>query len=448
MSRPDEATGTGEDILRLLVRAEARRYAREGVRLPPKGAWARFCLEFPLNFLGVGMARLARAIPPARLSALQDMLFGAIAGQARLPFDAADPCLDGAKRLLERAQARGTRPAAVLCLMSHPPVTPETLNLNVEMVRHALLALGGRLLPMSRPRILAAVDAFALDHLALIEEGVYAGFVGTYHVGLDRLSSGRRPLSRFLLGAASWPRVPWRLARLLRGGGGVAVVPAGGVPATARILYTVREYMARLRRGRETGMIPERALARLMLQDNGFGEFFRKGPVGENLRRNAWRMMEAWVAATMVGEWRAERRGEQGSAPPDFHSGRLSGEARDCLRSYARALGYGEAEFEASLRLFEPEFSRETPYRERFFSFLARRLVARGTPLLLLPLCHRLPGTDSTDGRVRLVWREPVLLHAMRGGCLIILREGPQGPVEASVPVGRFARDFVSLHYS
>lgn len=452
----------------IFARSEQKRYLKAGIVPPRKNALNRRLVEPLLNAFGMFITMLGALLGASRMMGYHDKLMGGLAGKAREPFDPKLPQLEETRRLMAHVEELcGTHPA-VLCLMSHPPVLPESLGLNVEMARQGLLALHS-LRPMKgHARILLAVDAYALDMLGGLEEGLYAGFMGTYHLGLDRLAQHRYFPSRWFLRKAAWWRLPWRTSRYLAGGQSLAMVLSGGVPVTARVLYASREFLWRLRKSRASHphstpssrrvltvpaadeyYSPKEIIQRLERQNEDFAAFARSGFVGPRLRRNAWRMMEAWIVARISGVWpsgaSAASSSRQGSGNEKKEDGLAHGAVTDvqldCLHACAAAMGFAETRISALLDDFREEFSRETPYRERFFLFLLHRVLSRGRPIILLPMSHQLDGAS-----MKLSWSSPIALLKFSQEGLRICR-GPGSPDEL-VPLERFARNFVRVHYT
>lgn len=366
--------GRCDDLLAILARAD---HERLWDGLPRKSAWARPLLFPAAAAAGRVIAALMDWAGPARALAVHEFAMPRVSGRPGFLFERDCENLALAAELLART---GGRKTAILCLVSHPPVLGDLFYLNIELVRHALLALF-RLRPEGRPRFMVAVDPYALDTQPSLQEGLYAGFMGHYHLGLDRQAHLRAGLERVLLGHASWTSAGTRLCSLLGSGGELGMVLAGGVPATARVLYAAREFLWALRRERP-GAPPSAALLRLSEHDEDFSDFSRSPSVSGTLRRSAWRMMEAWVMQALTGT--------SGQDPPmaQTERGVLGSLPRKALESCAEALGFPRPEALARVAAFEEEFARETPYRERLFRLLAGRVAASGTGLLLLPLRH------------------------------------------------------------
>jgi hypothetical protein len=332
---------------------------------------------------------------------------------------------------------------AVVCLMSHPPVLPEYLGLNVEMGRQALLALHSLRPEKGHARFVIAVDSYALDMLGAGQEGLYAGFMGTYHLGLDRLMQHRRPLSRWLLGAAAWWRLPWRISRFLSHGGRLALVLSGGVPITARVMYTSREFLWRMRQARDKKISPKEVARRLERQEDEFARFCQSDMIGPGLRDKYWRLVEAWMVARLSGIWPPVQPGAE--ANDDLAEGTLSDDHARCFWACAAAMGIPEQKFQGLLRDFRTEYARETPYRERFFLFLLHRVLSRGRPIVIFPLAHQLDPTGPAHA-LKLAWSSPIALLRYRPKELRVCR-GPEF-TEETLPADQFARDFVTAHYT
>ncbi|MBI3549542.1 MAG: hypothetical protein HY078_10930 [Elusimicrobia bacterium] len=435
-------SGTYEDILSILARAEERRYLRTGAVIPEKTSLARCLLQPVFHLLGMVVHATTSVLPGAPFEKVQDRCFRLAGDNETVPFESGAAALVQARSLCEEVErSTGKRPA-LLVMMSHPPVTPETLTMNVEMTRQILMAVSVIRGRFARGKFVVAVDSYALDLLPLSSEGLYAGFMSTAHLGFDRLSHSRIGPSRLLLGFSSWTRIPWRITSILARGGEVGIVLAGGIPNTARVLYTVREFLSRVRRGRGAGVAPKDFLRRLAKEDPDFEAFRGSGLAREPFLRSAWRSVEAWLSARMVGEWPKE----DPAALEELSSGRVSRRLRDDLGAVARSLGIPEPAFQEDLRGLETEFARETPYRQRFFRFIASRVVSRGRPVVLVPLRHWMDKGEGGKVSVRLEWGSPAALLDYRKGTVTTRGAGPSEPAK-SVPLDEFARSFVTVHY-
>ena len=426
-------TGRYDDFLAPLARAEHERVWKNAPRTPEI---CRFCL-LPLILVGRLFELAARIVPPDWFAALHDWALRKAAGRSGgLPFDDGEG-LRGAQALLRSAEGRTP---ALLCLMSHPPVTEEEIGLNAEMARHAIRGLRLLRARPCRPKIVVGVDPFALSGLDPVREPLYRGFMGHYHLGMDRQAHAGGSVERRLMADTAWPTVALRIAACLSSGGEVAMVMAGGVPTTSRILYAAREFLIVLRRDRPIAgsagrpASPFEVLARLESTEE-FQSFRRSQAATGALNKSAWRVMELWLTTLL-----ADTRGPD-AAYARAERGELATNVRRALCACAAALGYGPEETAARLAGLEEEFGRKTPYRVRFFRFLLARVVAKGTPVLLLPLVHHGSPRSPTFG-------EPCLLTGLRFGSRssVLLRR--PGAEQQEEDLSSFAMDFVGRNFS
>lgn len=387
---PTLKTGTFQDLLSIVTRAYEGSILEENIVLPRKTPGQRAWLQAPFVALGACLAAAMQAAPADWALRLQDRMFAGLASPRSYAFDPENPALSRARLLAEDVERRTGRAPALLALISHPPVLGELAHLNFELVRHAALALRQIRGASCRPRFVVAVDAFALDSTANHEEGLYAGFMGRYHLGLDRMWLGRPVTSAWLLGQTAWSRMVHRFLRILGRGGEAGMVLAGGVPSTTRVLYAAREWVGDARRAGPLRARPQETL-RLLRAHPDFVRFEADGPHGAAIRQNAARMAEAYVMSALAGVYGA-RDGK--------------GAAASCLEAF----GYPqEARAEALARL-SSELERQTPYRARFFRLLHGRVLRRGRPIVLLPVVHRVDGGLGVEVRDAWAW-----LPAARG---------------------------------
>lgn len=346
-------TGTSQDLMAIVARMTERRIARESIVLPEKSAAQRALLEAPFNALGLALRAVMRLLPADAVLSFHNRLFSALAKGRNYPFDPSAPAVEQARRLVAELGD-----PAIVALISHPPVYGDMAHMNFELVRHAMLAMRRARGRPCRPRLVVAVDLFALDTISIPEEGVYAGYMGLYHLGLDRLALSRGWASSLLVSPTAWHRMVHRLIGALDAGGEVGMVLAGGIPETSRVLYAAREWAQDRRRASPLRRDPAEVLRRLR-SHAAYRRFEEEGPCGPGLRKSAWRMLEAWVM--------------QAAADGDV---RPAAElALDALR-----VSGGVEDLEAELR-------RETPYRRRFFRVLAGRVRPR-RPVVFIPVAH------------------------------------------------------------
>lgn len=426
---PLRKTGTSQDLLAIIARAHERELARANQTLPRKGALQRLLLEAPIVAAGVGASLLMRLLPADLVLRLHERVFGALASPHSYPFDPASPALARARDLAGRIARESGREPALFALISHPPVMGELAHLNFELVRHAMLALRGIRGRPCRPRLVVAIDPFALDTLSIVEEGLYAGLMGHYHLGLDRMAYGRNAASRWLLRGMAWDRMPGRLIRVLSGGGELGMVLAGGVPSTTRALYGLREWLSRVRRLSPLKGRPGEVAARLR-RDPAFSRF--EAAQGVALGPSVWRVLEAWAMSGLTGAFAASGEGSGAAA------GRLDPAARESLARTLSVLDLPSGKAEAAIQEFEGELSRETPYRFRFFRILAGRVLKR-RPAVLLPVVHRL----GSPHRIEL--REPWACLSYAEGRLGL--RAPDGG-ESRLPLEDFVLRFVGENFA
>lgn len=384
--------GRAEDLFALFARRE---YAVVG-HPPAKSRLARALLEPAFQAFGRAIALAGELLPDALSLKAQDALYRAIQGGgpgSDQPFDPAQPALARAASLIKEAERRGGRRPAVVCLLAHAPVEKEWLHLNPLMFRHALKGLAAVRGQPCRPRLVNAVDAFALDMLDSVGEGAYAGYMSRAHLGFLRVSAARPGPGRLLTAGAGPEGITRRLLAVVSRGGELVMVLAGGVPATARAFYALREGVGRLCRESPERGSPRAVLERLAAAAPSFAAFRAQGEVGG--LKSAWRLLEAWVLSLA---WTRDGRAA-------LAAGRLDAPAAAALVAVAAALRVGPEASAAARRELEAELRRETPFRGRFLSLLERRVVARGRPLLLLPLVW-----GRLDA-VRVAFGEPFLLE-------------------------------------
>ena len=373
---PSARTGTAQDLMRVVTKAYENRLEADGTKLPEKPEPHRLFLEPLTRAFGMFLAQALELLPADWGIAFHNKLFLSLVAERTYPFDHRAPALVSARALAERLEKEAGRPPALLAAISHPPVMGDLAHLNFELVRHSTLALREVRGRPCRPRLVVAIDPFALDTISVLEEGLYAGFMGTYHLGLDRLALGRGHPGPFMSPWTRWDRMPLRLFKTLSRGGEVGMVLSGGVPSTGRVLYGVREWAARARAAGPFHKKPAEVLKRLRA-DPAFAKFEKAAAEQVPLPRGAWRLLEAWL---MV-------------AAADL----LPGEpAEAAARAVLDALAVPEAARGALLAELSRDMTRETPSRRRLFRLLVGR-TARRRPLVLLPIAHHTAPLGVTE---------------------------------------------------
>ncbi|MFI5346649.1 MAG: hypothetical protein ACHQ51_09775 [Elusimicrobiota bacterium] len=416
---PSPKTGTAQDLLRIVTHAYELELERTGTVLPHKPESHRRWIEPAFRAFGVVMAKVVELIPAEMSLALHNRLFAALSAPHSYPFDPENPALLRAGALAARLEKEHGRAPALLALISHPPVLGELAHMNLELVRHATLALRAARGRPCRPRMVAATDPFALDTLSIWEEGIYAGYMGTFHIGVDRLSLGSGRLGPALTPQASWAAMPQRLLGALARGGEIGLVLAGGVPTTGRVLYAAREWIRGARRHSPLRARPSEVSARLD-RDASFARFETTLARRVFVPPGTWRVIDAWLMAAAAG------------LLPGETIETAAASALDCL-------AVPDAERPALLADLALNLKRETPFRRRLFRLLAGR-VARRRPLLLLPVVH---GTEPRGIALREAWSwewlKPGMIRARRA-------DAPDKPIDMTTDA--FADRFVEENFA
>ena len=415
---PSPRTGTAQDLMRVVTRAYELELERKGARLPVKTERQRRWVEPLFRVAGVAFGLLMEAVPGDWNVAFHERMFRHLSSPHVYPFDPAAPAVRRARALVESIRARTGREPALLALLSHPPVMGELAHLNFELVRHATLALRQARGRPCRPRIVAAIDPFALDATAIFEEGLYAGYMGTYHIGIDRLALGREHPGVDMTPRASWTAMPRRLFGELAGGGEVMMVLSGGIPGTSRLLYGVREWARRARHASPHANAAAAVEAR-MRADPSFQRFER---IAAELHapKGTWRVFDAWLMAACAG----------------FLPGESAAQAAAAALS---ALEVPADRRPALLADLDRDLTRETPTRRRFFRLLARR-VARRRPLVIVPVVHR---SSPLGVETREAWSWE---YAGRGRVSARRADAPDAAVETTADA--FADRFVQENFA
>jgi hypothetical protein len=416
---PSPRTGTAQDLLRVVTRAYELELDRKGVVLPVKSESARRWIEPVFRALGVGFAKVMELVPADWTVAFHDRLFASLSAPRSYPFDPDGPRMVQARALAADLERRTGRAPAILALISHPPVLGDLTHLNFELVRHATLALRAARGRPCRPRLVVAIDPFALDTTSIVEEGLYAGFMGTFHMGIDRLALGRGHPGTALTPLAAWAAMPMRLLRALAEGGEIGLVPAGGVPSTSRVLYGVRDW-ARAARDRSPRRGNPAEVERALRADPSFARFERAlDQAGIAAPARTWRLIDAWLMLAAAG------------LLPDENAEAAAVAVLACLAVPA-------AERPGLLAELAKDLSRETPRRLRLFRLLAGR-VARRRPLVMIPIVHAVEPLGVSAGEAwSWEWTGPGRVTARRA-------DAPEAPVETTPEA--FAERFIEENF-
>jgi hypothetical protein len=387
---------TPEDLVNVVVMADDLKRRSMGFQSTRAADWLRqgrpslnrtFVEPF-FNVLGLMFGQgLAWTPRPLRRRAIQwlNVRFGRHAPEEnpRLT-ERIREALDQAKML----QRKTGRWPAVLVLTSHPETTGDLQWLRFEVLRQGLqladaLVEANPRQPFfrSHPKVLLAIDPFALDTVSAAIGGFYAAAMHRLYLAWDRQSSLQPWIQRhILLGDTHYSNIGWRLLETLRNDVPVIMVLAGGLPFNARLLYGVREFVHRMP--------------------------IRKWNIS---KRQAQKGLMELLTPPEDGVWPAD----EGRVPPSRRERVI-----ELWRSWGLEQGFEESCWRSLLEEFQPA----VPLRSRFFRVLLERLVAKGKPLMLIPVAH-----GSTPPHVQV--GSPVSLAAMPDD------------------VARFARDFVLANF-
>lgn len=400
---PSARTGTAQDLMRVVTKAYENRLDADGTVLPEKTEFQRRFLEPLSRGLGLVLAALMNVLPADWSVAFHNKLFLSLAAGKTYPFDARSSAVVQARALAARLERESGLAPALLAAISHPPVMGDLAHLNFELVRHATLVLREVRGRSCRPRLVVAVDPFALDTISVLEEGLYAGYMGSFHLGLDRLALGRGHPGPWMSPQTRWDRMPLRLFRSLAEGGEIGMVLSGGIPATGRVLYGVREWSRRARSASPLHGDPAGALASLRA-GAAFARFEKAAADHIPLPRGPWRLLEAWLMTVAAGLVPGESAQVAADAALD-------------------ALQVPERERAALRAELQNDMTRETPSRRRLFRLLVGR-VARRRPLILIPVVHR---TDPLGVAELQAWG---LTYLGRGRVRVVFAGRPEESVE------------------
>lgn len=366
--------------MRVVTKAYEIRLESEATVLPAKTELQRVCLEPFAHVTGIIVAAVMELMPADWAVAFHNKGLISLSPGRNYPFDPLSPAVVSARALAAQLEKDTGRAPALLAAISHPPVLGDLAHLNTELVRHSILALREVRGRPCRPRLVVAIDPFALDTLSMLAEGFYAGYMGSFHLGLDRLALGRGHPGPWMSPQTRWDRMPLRLFRSLAEGNEIGMVLSGGIPATGRVLYGVREWARRARAVSPLHGDPTQAHA-LLRADAAFARFERAAAVHISLPRGPWRLLEAWLMTAAAGL--------------------LPGETTEAVaRSVLSCLRVPDESRAALLSELAGDMARETPARRRLFRLLVGR-VARRRPLLLIPVVHT---TEPLGMSVREAW--------------------------------------------
>jgi hypothetical protein len=412
---PAPRTGTAQDLFRIVTRAYEIEVARRGDTLPEKPDAQRLWIDPFFRALGIFIAATMEVIPADWAMVFHDKLYAGIAAPFSYAFDPADPAVIGAHALAQSLERATGRPPALLVLASHPPVMGDLAHMNLEMVRWATLALREARGRPCRPRMLVATDSFALDTASIPSEAIYAGFMGTFHFGIDRLSLGRRTMAAAMTPRANWHSMARRLLGALADGEEAALLLGGGVPSTARVLYGAREWVYLALEASPLRSQPAEVARRLIASADCARALAAVDPVPARPSR-PWRTLEAWLMIAAAGLIDGQTATSAGAAALEI-------------------LSVPEERRPALIADLTEATERETPLRRRLFRILAGQVKSA----VVIPIAHRL---DPRGLKILPAWS----WTSSRRGELIERRAGKTG--ERTVTPDQFAESFVRENFA
>ncbi|MBI4248104.1 MAG: hypothetical protein HY611_01275 [Elusimicrobia bacterium] len=278
--------------------------------------------------------------------------------------------------LLKQFKRLSDRDCCFLILFSHPEAGKKMRLFSLALYQH-VFHIGTFLYrsgwARSYPRLLIAVDPFALDSLDWFTSSFYAGIARTLHISLDRQPSRLGWLQRALfLGKSAPTEAGFRFIAHLKPGHAVALAQAGGEPRNSRLLYTAREFVTALSK-HEMDFDKGEFLARLA----------EEGLLPPKTLADVAGQAPQWTQRRLFLEvlFPLLNRGV-------LESGKISRGRKQLLTRLLLAAGISEARTAELCDGFEEEFKRNTPYRERLFNILLDRIIKPGIPLMLIPLWH------------------------------------------------------------
>jgi len=378
-----------EDLITTVVAADALRRKSLGLRPGNYHPGQRIWIEPFFNFLGLLWGQMGLLIPWPLQKRYVQWVVHKMGGHSPEENPDLPRRIQETVQLSKDLKAKTGEWPGLLVVMSHPDTEGPLEWLRFEMMCQGLQVADSVLEAQSpgswypgHPRCLLAIDPFALDTVSATVGGFYAAWMNRIYLAYDRQPSTQSWFQRhLLLRGTDYSRIGWKLLKLLKSNAPVLMALGGGLPYNARLLYAAREFVQRLRPARWN--ISKRA-AQIELK-----EILMK-PEG-----NVW--------------------------PAD--KGELPAGKIQAVREALIRWGLSPLDANRALDEFAEEFRLPVPYRIRFMRVLVKRLVARGKPLILLPISHR-------DASPHICIHSPVALSS------------------ASVDLPAFARQFVTTHFS
>jgi len=387
---------TPEDLVNLVIAADAERRRMMGMAASRYKPSQRIWIEPFFNAAGTVLGAMIRATPIRLRRRILSWLCLRIGGHTPeiLPEFAGDQAraVAAAERLL---RLTGQRPA-VLILTTHAETLGPHAWLRFELIRQGM-EIGDSIVDAGRPRLgrphsecFLAIDPYALDTVSPIVGGLYAGMMNRLHVVWDRQPSTQSLVQRTIfLRHTGYGGIAWRLLRKLKKGVPMLRVLGGGLPQNARLLYTAREFVQRLKLPRwpRPKRAAEAELMRILMKPEG-----------------------------------DIRPPEHGEIPPATLA---------TVEKWLHGLGVGASEAGGLLKGLTDEFKRSVPYRVRLLSVLLSRVAKEGKPMLIVGLSH-----SAVSPHVRIA--PPIGVYRPAAGGIEFF-SGPSGAVQPLRDLQAFA---------
>ncbi len=358
-----------EDLIDVVIAADAlKRKARNQppARYRPS---QRVWVEPVLNVLGDMWGRLMYLLPWAIRKPYVQWVMRKMSGRPPEINPGVEQCIRQTLELAKSVRQETGQWPALLVVMSHPQTEGPLEWIRFEAMRQGILVADAYLetiqphrLFRTHPKLLLAIDPFALDTVSAPVAGFYGGWMRRIYLAYDRQPSTQSWIQkRVFLRYSHFAHIGWKLLRHLRSDIPVLMAFGGGLPTNARLLYAAREFVQRLtpQKWKVTKRAAQIELMRLLMQQ-------------------------------VNGVW-----------PPE--SGEIPVSVQSQIEKQMLTWGLTPEESRDSLQHLVEEFRLPVPYRERLLRVLRSRLVNRGKPLILLPVSHA-----ATPPHVRLA--QPIVL--------------------------------------
>jgi hypothetical protein len=356
-----------EQLIDVVIAADSVR--RQSIGAPPqrfKPSQRRWVEPF-FNMLGLAFGQGMVMLPWALRKPFDIWLCRKMGGHAEEP----NPHLaERTAQTVSLAQAihkkTGQWPAFFI-LTSHPDTEGPLQWLRFELLAQGL-QIADRVVEAQDPHALyrphaqcfLAIDPYALDTVSTPIGAFYAAWMHRTYLAWDRQASTQSWIQRhFLLRGSGYDRIAWRLLQRLRQNIPVLMALPGGLPQNARLLYGAREFIHHLKLS--PWPIPKRAVQKKLME----------------------------ILSEIV----------EGTLP--ILQGELPKKSIERIQALLQELGLEARQANDLLQKFTEEFRSPIPDRVRLMNVLARRLLLKNKPLILLAMSHR---PDEPHIRVAAPW--------------------------------------------